>query len=97
MAKSITEIEKQINARVMRVFKNLVEIGAVRNQSELALKLGMAAHIPKRIANNLQTIQVYHIIILVQKFGVNANYLFGTSTEMYGFFILKSKINQNDR
>lgn len=95
MAQAITEIEKQINARAMRVFKNLVEIGAVRTQSELALKLGMAAHIPKRIDKNLQTIQVYQITTLVQKFGVNANYLFGTSTEMYGFIIKQSKINQN--
>lgn len=89
----ITEFEKQVNQRAANVFNNLLENKTVKNKSELAIRLKMYAHTLKRIYDDVQTIQNTQIEILMKDFGVNVNYLFCKSDEMFEPTVLQSKIN----
>lgn len=72
-----------VNLRFRQVYKQLERDGAVRGKSDIAEKLGTYNHVIGDILKGKRNLTVEQINKLVDLYGVNANFLFGNSEQMF--------------
>lgn len=72
-----------VNERFRAVFRELEESNRIKGKSDIAGKLGTYNHVINSILKGQRNITVDQLTRLFESYGVNANYLFGLSEEMY--------------
>jgi phage repressor protein C with HTH and peptisase S24 domain len=73
-----------INERFCQLYKQMREIGMIKNKSRLAEKLGTYNHVINNIMKKDRNLTIEQIHKMVELFDVNVNYLFGRSEVMFG-------------
>jgi phage repressor protein C with HTH and peptisase S24 domain len=73
-----------INERFCQLYKQMREMGMIKNKSRLAEKLGTYNHVINNIMKKERNLTIEQIHKLVDLFNVNVNYLFGRSDIMFG-------------
>lgn len=72
-----------INQRFNEVFDELEKYNMIKGKSDIAKKLGTYNHVINSILKGQRNITVDQLHKLFENYGVNANYLFGISNEMF--------------
>ena len=76
-------IDNKVNIQFRAVYNQLKETGKIKSKSDIALKLGTYNHIINSILNGKRNITLEQMNKLIEIYGINANFLFGESEEMY--------------
>ncbi len=76
--------EKIVNQKFGLVFDRLKKEGKVKSKSDIAAKLGTYNHVINSVLKGERGLTVDQINKLVEIFGLNANFLFGASVQMFG-------------
>lgn len=76
-------IENKVNIQFRAVYNQLKEEGKIKSKSDIALKLGTYNHIINSILKGKRNITLEQMNKLIEIYGINANFLFGESEEMY--------------
>ncbi|GJM33993.1 MAG: hypothetical protein DHS20C18_29940 [Saprospiraceae bacterium] len=72
-----------VNQRFKVVYSTLEAHNLIRGKSDIAKKLGTYNHVINSILKGQRNITVDQLSSLFEHYGVNANYLFGNSEEMF--------------
>lgn len=72
-----------VNQRFKIVFNMLEEQNLIRGKSDIAKKLGTYNHVINSILKGQRNITVDQLSALFDHYGINANYLFGNSEDMF--------------
>lgn len=72
-----------VNQRFRKVYEELEKFNLIKGKSDLAKKLGTYNHVVNSILKGQRNITVDQLYKLFDMYGVNANYLFGNSEEMF--------------
>jgi hypothetical protein len=75
--------EHIVNQRFKRVFEALEAQARIRGKSDLAEQLGTYNHVVNSILKGKRNITIDQLAKLFEHHGVNANYLFGLSEQMF--------------
>lgn len=75
--------ESIVNQRFRKVFEELEKNNRIKGKSDIAKKLGTYNHVINSIIKGERNITVEQLSKLFDHYGINANYLFGLSDEMY--------------
>ena len=80
-----------VNQRFKKVYQELEKYNLIKGKSDIAKKLGTYNHVINSILKGQRNITVDQLNRLFDHYGVNANYLFGISEEMFleGFSALE--------
>jgi plasmid maintenance system antidote protein VapI len=76
-------IESVVNQRFKLVFETLEKQNFIKGKSDLAKKLGTYNHVVNSILKGQRNITLDQLNKLFETYGVNANFLFGLSTDMF--------------
>jgi len=72
-----------VNQRFRKVYEELEKYNLIKGKSDLAKKLGTYNHVVNSILKGQRNITVDQLYKLFDTYGVNANYLFGNSDDMF--------------
>lgn len=72
-----------VNQRFKSVYETLENRNLIKGKSDIANELGTYNHIINSILKGQRNITVDQLSQLFQKYGINANYLFGLSEDMF--------------
>lgn len=72
-----------VNQRFREVFQELEKYNLIKGKSDIAKRLGTYNHVINSILKGQRNITVDQLNKLFQIFGINANYLFGISDDMF--------------
>lgn len=72
-----------VNQRFKLVFQELEKYNLIKGKSDIAKKLGTYNHVINSILKGQRNITVDQLHKLFEHFGINANFLFGSSPEMF--------------
>lgn len=72
-----------VNLRFRQVYKQLEKDGQIKGKSDIAERLGTYNHVIGDILKGKRNLTVEQINKLVDLFGINANFLFGNSDQMF--------------
>jgi len=75
--------ENTVNQRFRKVFRSLEEARLIKGKSDIAKKLGTYNHVVNSILKGQRNITVDQLQRLFENYGINANYLFGLSDDMF--------------
>lgn len=75
--------EHIVNQRFKRVYEELEAQVRIRGKSDLAEQLGTYNHVVNSILKGKRNITIDQLAKLFEHYGVNANYLFGLSEQMF--------------
>ncbi len=78
-----TEQKQEFANRFAKLFALLKQEGKVKNKSAMAELLGTFNHIVKEIMEGRRTLTIEQMQKLAAHFGVNTNYLFGFSSQIF--------------
>ena len=76
--------ENIVNLRFGQLFEQLKKDNKVKSKSDIAANLGTYNHVINSVLKGERGLTVEQINKLVELFGVNANFLFGASEQMFG-------------
>jgi phage repressor protein C with HTH and peptisase S24 domain len=76
--------EKIVNKKFALLFEQLRKEGKVKSKSDIAAQLGTYNHVINSVLKGDRGLTVEQMNKLVEFYGVNANFLFGASAEMFG-------------
>jgi phage repressor protein C with HTH and peptisase S24 domain len=76
--------EKIVNQKFALVFEQLRKEGKVKSKSDIAAQLGTYNHVINSVLKGERGLTVEQINKIVDTYGINSNYLFGASKEMFG-------------
>ena len=79
----MTKSQQAINIRFIQVCDNLIEYKKVKHKTELSVILTGNTHLLARIYKCTSRPTLKHFEILLKTFGVDANYIFGKSEDMF--------------
>lgn len=72
-----------VNQRFKRVYKELEKFNLIKGKSDIAKKLGTYNHVINSILKGQRNITVDQLNRLFETYGINANYIFGLSEDMF--------------
>lgn len=72
-----------VNQRFKKVFHHLEDRNLIKGKSDIAKKLGTYNHVINSILKGQRNITVDQLLRLFENYGLNANYLFGQSDQMF--------------
>lgn len=72
-----------VNQRFRKVFEALERISLIRGKSDIAKQLGTYNHVINSILKGQRNVTVEQLNKLFEIYGINANYVFGSSDEMF--------------
>ncbi|MFN7119203.1 MAG: S24 family peptidase [Saprospiraceae bacterium] len=72
-----------VNQRFRKVYEELEKFNLIKGKSDLAKKLGTYNHVVNSILKGQRNITVDQLYKLFDMYGVNANYIFGNSEDMF--------------
>lgn len=72
-----------VNQRFKKVYEELEKFNLIKGKSDLAKKLGTYNHVVNSILKGQRNITVDQLYKMFETYGVNANYVFGSSEEMF--------------
>ena len=72
-----------VNQRFRKIYQELEKYNLIKGKSDIAKKLGTYNHVINSILKGQRNITVDQLNRLFDHYGVNANYLFGISEEMF--------------
>ncbi len=72
-----------VNQRFRLVYQELEKFNLIKGKSDIAKKLGTYNHVINSILKGQRNITVDQLAKLFEYYGVNANYLFGNSLDMF--------------
>ncbi len=72
-----------VNQRFRNVYEELEKFNLIKGKSDLAKKLGTYNHVVNSILKGQRNITVDQLYKLFEMYGVNANYVFGNSEDMF--------------
>ncbi len=72
-----------VNQRFVKVYSELEQLNLIKGKSDIAKKLGTYNHVINSILKGQRNITVDQLNKLFDVFGVNANFLFGLSEELF--------------
>lgn len=72
-----------VNQQFHKVFEELERQNLIRGKSDIAKKLGTYNHVINSILKGERNITVDQLHLLFEIYGINANYLFGISDQMF--------------
>ena len=75
-----------VNIQFRAVYNQLKEEGKIKSKSDIASKLGTYNHVINSILKGKRNITLEQMNKLLEIYGINANFLFGESEEMYEGF-----------
>jgi len=75
-------LENVVNIKFREIYTYLEENRLIRGKSDIAKKLGTYNHVVNSILKGKRNITVDQINRLIEAYNINANYVFGCSTEM---------------
>jgi len=75
---------KIVNLQFALVFEQLKKEGKAKSKSDIAAQLGTYNHVINSVLKGERGLTVEQINLLMEHYGINANFLFGRSTQMYG-------------
>ena len=75
--------ENIVNQRFKEVFKELEKYNLIKGKSDIAKQLGTYNHVINSILKGQRNITVDQLNRLFETYGINANYMFGKSNEMF--------------
>jgi hypothetical protein len=76
--------DKIVNQKFALVFEQLRKEGKVKSKSDIAAQLGTYNHVINSVLKGERGLTVEQMNKLVEYYGINANFLFGASLEMFG-------------
>jgi hypothetical protein len=76
-------IDNVVNKRFRLVYDQLKEEGKIKSKSDIAEKLGTYNHVVNSILKGKRNITLDQMNKLIEIYGVNANFLFGGSNQMF--------------
>lgn len=76
-------INNIVNQRFRHVFHELEKYNIIKGKSDIAKKLGTYNHVINSILKGQRNITVDQLNKLFDIYGVNANYLFGKSEDLF--------------
>ena len=76
-------LENVVNQRFKKVYAELEKLNLIRGKSDIAKNIGTYNHIINSILKGERNITVNQLNKLFDVYGVNANYIFGISEEMF--------------
>ncbi len=72
-----------VNQRFREAYQKLEKLQLIRGKSDIAKKLGTYNHVINSILKGQRNITVDQLLHLFDEYGLNANYLFGLSDELF--------------
>ena len=76
-------IDNTVNQRFRLVYDQLKEEGKIKSKSDIASQLGTYNHVVNSILKGKRNITLDQMNKLIDIYGVNANFLFGGSNQMF--------------
>ena len=76
-------IDNIVNKRFRLVYNQLKEEGKIKSKSDIAVHLGTYNHVINSILKGKRNITLEQMNKLIEMYGVNANFLFGGSNQMF--------------
>ena len=76
-------IDNTVNQRFREVYSELEKVNLIKGKSDIAKKLGTYNHVINSILKGQRNITVDQLNKLFDTYGINANYLFGKSEELF--------------
>jgi phage repressor protein C with HTH and peptisase S24 domain len=73
----------KVNIRFRHVYNQLKDEGKIKSKSDIASKLGTYNHVVNSILKGKRNITLEQMNKLLEIYGINANFLFGESDQMY--------------
>ena len=84
--------ENIVNQRFKKVFETLERINIIKGKSDIAKQLGTYNHVVNSILKGQRNVTVEQLNKLFEIYGINANYVFGNSDQMF----LESRLPEGD-
>ena len=75
--------ENIVNQRFRQVFDELEKLHIIRGKSDIAKRLGTYNHVINSILKGQRNITVEQLNKLFETYGINANFIFGSSEELF--------------
>lgn len=72
-----------VNQRFREVFEALQSRHQIRGKSDLAQEIGTYNHVVNNVLKSKRNITIDQLTKLFEKYGINANYMFGLSDDMF--------------
>lgn len=76
-------IENVVNQQFRKVYQELEKFNLIKGKSDIAKQLGTYNHVINSILKGQRNITVDQLHKLFDVYGINANYIFGSSSEMF--------------
>lgn len=75
--------DNTVNQRFNKVYRELEKMNLIKGKSDIAKKLGTYNHVINSILKGQRNITVEQLQLLFESYGVNANFLFGLSQDIF--------------